>query len=149
MHRGGIISSDLLFASRIRGAAADQGWEIDQITDPLLLSHRAIPDWDVAIIDVTAVSMELGRLVQHLRKAVPQCRIIAFGPHVAEDRLEAARREQCDLVLPRGELNKRLPKLFSEQARDALLSDAPNEKNPVEQAVGRFSADRGSGADAR
>lgn len=117
MRRGGLISRDLLFASRIRGAAAAQGWEVTQVSDPSSLSQQETSDWEVVLIDLAAAPTEIGELVERLRRAVPQCRMIAFDAHVAEDRLEAARRMGCDLVLPRRDLNKRLPRLFLELAR--------------------------------
>jgi hypothetical protein len=36
-----------------------------------------------------------------LRAAAPEARILAFGPHVDDDRLEAARAAGADLVLAR------------------------------------------------
>jgi CheY-like chemotaxis protein len=61
------------------------------------------------IIDLSTPALDVAALMQQLRatgNAVP--RTVAFGPHVHEERLAAAREAGCDQVLSRGEFFARL-----------------------------------------
>jgi len=49
-------------------------------------------------------SLDVEEIVNHLKtKQSAATRVIAFGPHVHEKRLEAARRAGCDVVVSRGQ----------------------------------------------
>ena len=52
---------------------------------------------DVVIVDLA----RFAGLVRDLRRALPDARIVAFGPHVDEDAAATARADGADLVWPR------------------------------------------------
>ena len=52
---------------------------------------------------------DLEALVKALRGHAPFAKILAFGPHVDEQRLDKARAAGCDKVLTRGQLVRDLP----------------------------------------
>lgn len=97
---------DLMFASRVRGAAPDA-----------VVAQRAAGVVEAAGRATTLAIVELeagGALeaVRALRERCPEARLIAFGPHVMEEALEAAREAGAE-VLPRGAFVKRLPELVA------------------------------------
>jgi hypothetical protein len=67
---------------------------------------------DVVIVDVA----RHGDAVSEVRRVAPRARIIAFGPHVDDHRLAAARVSGADVVLPRS-------RFFRDPL--AALEDAP------------------------
>ena len=107
-----LITSDLMVASRIAGAAAPipaTAESIGPAADP-----KGGP-YDVIVVDLQTAGRGATELVSrartiaeaqaHLRPA----KIVAFGPHVAVDRLAEAGRAGADLVVSRGELLGALP----------------------------------------
>ena len=72
------LASDLMDRSRITAAIAD----IAFARDP-----AGCADADVVIVE--------------LRRALPEARIVAFGPHVDEDAARGARDAGADAVWPR------------------------------------------------
>jgi hypothetical protein len=57
-------------------------------------------------------------------------RILAFGPHVAVDRFEAAREAGADEVLARGAFDRRLPDLLRELSVSRDAGAAPGTTAP-------------------
>ena len=56
------------------------------------------------IVDLSMPTVDITELVKRLRSnATVPPRVIAFGPHVHEERLAAARSAGCDVVLSRGQ----------------------------------------------
>ena len=59
---------------------------------------------DLSSIEAAAISVA----VESLRTRFPDAKLVAFGPHVQENRLQAAAHAGCDPVLTRGQLNANL-----------------------------------------
>ena len=62
----------------------------------------------LVIVDLSTPGLDVAGFVKRLRgikasDAMSELRIIAFGPHVHEDRLAAAREAGCDEVMSRGQ----------------------------------------------
>jgi DNA-binding NarL/FixJ family response regulator len=55
---------------------------------------------DCVIVDLATHAEELGRI----RALAPAAHLVAFGPHVDEAALDAARAAGADVVLPRSQL---------------------------------------------
>jgi CheY-like chemotaxis protein len=110
--RGLLISGDLFFTSKVTGTADSLGLQLDvansaqQATTQLSESVYACVLLDLTLpgLDVSDV---IAALPQQDRPAV-----IAFGPHVQTQRLEAARSAGCDEVLPRSRFSAELPQLL-------------------------------------
>jgi DNA-binding NarL/FixJ family response regulator len=82
------LTSDLMDRSRITGAIAG----VEFASDPAGCS-----DADVVIIDLA----RFGSAVREVRRALPDARIVAFGPHVDEEAATDAREAGADVVWPR------------------------------------------------
>ena len=55
------------------------------------------PSADIVVVDLA----RFAAAVSELRTALPNARIVAFGPHVDEEAATAAREAGADVVLPR------------------------------------------------
>lgn len=63
-------------------------------------------------IDLETPDLDLPAIVSRAREARDDCLIVAYGPHVHEARLQAARDAGCDQVLSRGQFDRELPALL-------------------------------------
>lgn len=99
------LVADLLFAARIRGSepAARVVQALDRLV-PLLG-----PQTRLVIVDVQA--SQAAEAIREARARADNAEVVAFGPHVAESALEAARNAGAHRVLPRGQFVKVLPQL--------------------------------------
>jgi len=112
--------SDLIFATRIRAACEDLGCVSRPVRNPPMLQARLDRVDDGKPNDPPAalfVDLELGdaglELIRHAAQhasAPPQ--ILAFGPHVMVEALEAARSAGAHQSLARGGFTSRLPELI-------------------------------------
>jgi hypothetical protein len=104
-----LVTSDLMVSSRVTGLAA--GCEAALDTVVRLDAVAADGRYHVAILDLQGVPGDAGDLVSLARERLaahgPDAgagpALVAFGPHVAADRLAAARAAGADVV-SRGEL---------------------------------------------
>lgn len=106
---------DLLFASRIRGAAAAAGVEVLTVgsADRLIEEVRRLRP-RLVLVDLEARHSDATELIARLR-ADPETagvEIVAFGPHVNRERLQAARDAGASRVLARSAFVRELPPLL-------------------------------------
>jgi CheY-like chemotaxis protein len=113
-----LVSADLFSTSKLTGDAALAGCRLSVVADPALAaSHLAGSPAALVAIDLGTVKVDLTQLVAQLRAAVPgPIAIVAYGPHVHEDRLQAARDAGCDQVLARGQFLAGAQALFRQAA---------------------------------
>jgi hypothetical protein len=106
-----LISPDLMATSRIAGLCRDAGASLETIRS-LGESPHGGPH-DVVLVDLQALSEDPAVVVTRARMLVDAepvtgagapAAIVAFGPHVARDRLALARDAGADDVVSRGEL---------------------------------------------
>ena len=72
-------------------------------------------DATTLIVDLSMASLGVASLVSRLKSnASSHPRIVAFGPHVHEQRLAAAREAGCDLVVSRGQFFLQLETILKE-----------------------------------
>jgi DNA-binding response OmpR family regulator len=104
-----LISNDLMVVSRVQGAAQQRGADVRAVANlPAAIElHRDEPV-GLVIVDLATISLDLAAIVAAFN-ANPEspARLIAFGPHVHEEKLAAAREAGFDQVVSRG-------KFFSE-----------------------------------
>ena len=68
----------------------------------------------LVILDLGMPGLDVRGVVARLRALrVPAAKIIAFGPHVHEALLQAARDAGCDTVLARGQFYARLDEIVT------------------------------------
>jgi CheY-like chemotaxis protein len=113
---GLLLSDDLIFTSRIVGAARARGLEVRaaRSAEALLEQARRRPPGGV-LIDLSNPGLDLPELLRRLGEAcAPPPRVMAYGSHVEAETLRAARAAGCDPVLPRSkfveDLERELPR---------------------------------------
>lgn len=111
-----LLTTDLFFVPVVRSAAANSALETLQIratTDPKLIDANG--EQVVAIlVDLSAISLaELPQIRSALHQFAPSAELVAFGPHVHQIRLDAAREAGFATVMSRGELDHRLSPMIA------------------------------------
>ncbi|MFM2094861.1 MAG: hypothetical protein RIS70_1985, partial [Planctomycetota bacterium] len=67
----------------------------------------------LALLDLGTVTGAVSELISELRAGNPDCKVIAYGPHVHVDRLIEAQKAGCDEVLARGTFSREIPRLLA------------------------------------
>ena len=104
------LSGDLMFASRVKGAAENAGLSFS-------LSGK-LPDEEpeqirFVILDLSTMSKLTDSIVGQCAESCPGAVLIAYGPHVQVAKLDAARAAGIERVLTRGQFDHQLATLFS------------------------------------
>jgi DNA-binding NarL/FixJ family response regulator len=109
------LTGDLLFSSRVSGAAANLGIPL-QICGSVdkLLESASNADCRLVFLDLTLAGVDLQAAVPAIRAKLPQAKIVAYGPHVHEAALAAAKAAGCDEVLSRGQFDREFGRLLRE-----------------------------------
>lgn len=107
---GLMLCDDLIFFSRVSGAARAAGLTVRMVRTPALLLAAAREDAPGGVIvDVHNPGLDLPALLTELKSACePMPRVVAYGSHVEADVLRAARQAGCDRVMPRSQFVKEL-----------------------------------------
>jgi DNA-binding NarL/FixJ family response regulator len=95
-----LFSTDLMFESRVEGAARFVDLELRQVgrlEDCVTLVNQ--PACVLLLLDLEATSVVPQEVISAL--GTPRPPVIAYGPHVQSDLLESAVAAGCDQVLPR------------------------------------------------
>lgn len=110
-----LLSGDLMVVSRVEGAAAQAGAAVRAVTNATQAIEACESESaEVLVIDLAPPAMDVAALVAQLRASRgDSMRIIAFGPHVQEDKLAAAREAGCDVVVSRGQFFTQVGALLS------------------------------------
>lgn len=109
-----LVSGDLMVMSRVAGAASQPGHELTTVADDRTAiescQNRAAA---MLIVDLSTPSLNVAELVAGVKRCGGVAPIvIAFGPHVHEEKLAAARDAGCDRVLSRGQFLGQLDALL-------------------------------------
>jgi CheY-like chemotaxis protein len=113
-----LLSADLLSTSKLGAAAARAGCRLTVIAKPddLVARLTAAPA-GLVVIDLSTTRIDLAPLVTALRGLPkPPVAVLAFGPHVHEERLQSARDAGCDAVLSRGQFHATADAIFGQYA---------------------------------
>lgn len=110
-------AADLLWASKIKATADALSVPCRPARNVEMLDARLVDSpVRAVIVDLEAehalAVLERLAAVRAGEGSTKQIRVVAFGPHVATDALEAARRAGADSVLTRGALNAKLETLL-------------------------------------
>ena len=101
------LSGDLMFASRVRGAAESAGLDFH-----FGGSLPPCDDLDWVIVDLSTRSGAVDGLMQQCQQHCPDAKVIAYGPHVQVARLDKARQAGIPTVITRGQFDRSLSTLF-------------------------------------
>ncbi|MEM1213743.1 MAG: hypothetical protein AAGI68_15755 [Planctomycetota bacterium] len=120
--------ADLIFATRVRAAAEDAGLTSRPVRNPDMLTARldriddGKPNAPVSLFIADLENPESLNLINQLRgweseqpEAAPIA-VIAFGPHVMTDALQAAQDAGATRVMTRGSFTSALPALLQTAA---------------------------------
>lgn len=109
-----LLTSDLMVVSHVQGAAARRGVAVNLAANAEQAAALAkTAEAQFVIVDLATPSLDVAALVKYCRadeSAAP--RIVAFGPHVHKDRLDAARQAGCDYVMSRGQFLSQIDELL-------------------------------------
>ena len=100
-----LMTSDLMTASQVQMPATNAGASLSFAdTTAALLEQCGDGAIDLVIFDLATLDKPIGEVTDQLRSLpAPPGKMIAFGPHVHEAKLQAARDAGCDEVLARGQ----------------------------------------------
>lgn len=111
-----LFSNDLTVLSRVEGAATRLDKNVRSVSTAAQLADcggEGAPE--LLIIDLSSPSVDIEKLVaQWKMQAASATRIVAFGPHVHEERLAAARQAGCDVVVSRGQFFSQLESIVGQ-----------------------------------
>ncbi|MEM6689830.1 MAG: histidine kinase [Planctomycetota bacterium] len=106
-----LLSGDLMFGSKVTAAAKMAGWRvvlggnIPPEDSPKLTDDSAVR---VVVVDLSTRSKIVGSIRGDVQNRFPTAKLVAFGPHVAADRLNAARNAGFDQVLTNNQFSSGL-----------------------------------------
>jgi len=99
------LCADLMFASRVLGAAKTLQVPLKIVPVASDVGRSLSAETRLLIIDLTMPGLDLASAVGTTREQAPAARMVAFGPHVDEEALSAARAAGCE-VLSRGQFQQ-------------------------------------------
>ncbi|MFN0050845.1 MAG: response regulator [Planctomycetales bacterium] len=110
--RGVLISRDLMFTSKVTGTAQQLGLSVVVVPDGAAATRQiAASPVQCMFIDLSLPPWDLPAFIASL-PSDGRPTIIAFGSHVATEKLQEARTAGCDEVLPRSRFSGELPALL-------------------------------------
>jgi len=100
-----LLSSDLMGGSRVESAARRLGVDLRIVGNiDAALDYCAVQRVPLVIVDLGTAGLDLSSLITRLKSGPEHGpATVAFGPHVHEETLDAAKAAGCDLVLSRGQ----------------------------------------------
>ena len=104
-----MLSGDLMFSSRVKAAVQRAGKEFQL--------SGSLPDGDLeslafVIVDLSTRSGVLDGIGEQCAARCPGAKLIAYGPHVQVDSLEAARQAGIQIVMTNGQFDRELQRMF-------------------------------------
>lgn len=106
------LSSDLMFSSRVGGAAKQLQVEMVLVSNAVSLPEKITADCGLAIVDLTLDDLNLPAIVKAVKTAAPGAKVVAYGAHVDHAALADAGEAGCDLVLTRNQFNQQFGELL-------------------------------------
>lgn len=98
-----LVSSDLMASSRLAGVARGLGDTLD-VRAALAAADADAAPYDVVLLDIQSCPDAAAAIVRGRAWAGQGGAVIAFGPHVWKDRLDAAVAAGADAAASRGEV---------------------------------------------
>ena len=112
------LCPNLMFASRVSGAANVLKVPLHVLANPGDLAAKLSADTRLVIIDLGQDGLDLPGIVAAVRAKSSSARVVAFGSHVNEAALSAARAAGCDDIIP----NSQFDRTYVELLRSAAAS---------------------------
>jgi DNA-binding NarL/FixJ family response regulator len=106
------LSSDLMFSSRVGGAAKQLNVEMVLVPNVASLPTKITADSDLVLVDLSLDGLNLPSVVKAVKSAAPQAKVVAYGAHVDHAALADASEAGCNLVLTRNQFNQQYAELL-------------------------------------
>jgi len=106
------VSDDVFFWARVQAAARAAGSDAPRVGDEAGLA-AAVAEGDVSrvLFDLGVRAVDPGACAVRFKAVSPSPELVAFGSHVDEAALSAARAAGFDRVMPNSRFQKELPDL--------------------------------------
>ena len=113
-----LLSSDLMTSSQLAGPAQQQGLSLQTSSSVGDLIEKCTGQAvALVVLDLTLPGLNCAEVIGSLRSGeTPPGAIVAFGPHVHEQKLSAAREAGCDAVFSRGQFFSQAGDVFKTYA---------------------------------
>ncbi len=113
-----LLSGDLFFTSKISGTAGALGIAMQvRAGIPEEIPGPAAGGYRLVIIDLAQAGLSPVDVMARLSES-DRPRVVAYGPHVATGKLQAARDAGCDEVLPRSRFTAELAEILRRNISD-------------------------------
>ena len=109
-----LVSSDLMASSRLAGVARGLGDALDVRASLAAVATDA--SYDVVLIDIQSCPDPAAAIARAREAMVATGHVVAFGPHVWKERLDAAVEAGADTAATRGEVMEGLAALLNRVA---------------------------------
>jgi len=100
------LCPNLMFASRVSGAANVLKVSLHVLANPGDMATKLTSDTRLVIIDLGQEGLNLPGIVADVRAKSSSARVVAFGSHVNESALSAARTAGCDEVMANSQFDR-------------------------------------------
>jgi DNA-binding response OmpR family regulator len=109
-----LLTGDLTVVSRVEGAASRAGAATRAVSSESAAVELCVAEKaELLVVDLNAPSLDIKALIEQVKTVTTTPpHIIAFGPHVHEERLAAAREAGCDEVVSRGQFFTQIDKML-------------------------------------
>ncbi|MCA9026943.1 MAG: hypothetical protein KDA86_17180 [Planctomycetaceae bacterium] len=108
-----LISADLFLGSRIRGAVSASGASLSVVSSGQTALSRLMEDqYALILVDLETPGIDLVEIVRTADSVIPTS-TVAYGPHVKERLLTAAKDAGCTEVLSRGKFDATIGEILS------------------------------------
>lgn len=112
------LTNDLMFSSRVSGAAQSAGVDVRVIGSVAglieLLSDGGIR---LVVLDLTVSGLDPTSVLPEIRNIDSEVAVVAYGPHVHEQKLADAASAGCEQVLSKGQFNSSIVSLINRFAQ--------------------------------
>src|SRR5687767_9688767 len=93
------LSPDLMFSSRLLGAAQTLGVQVQIVAVAADVAQKIAADSRLVLVDLAIDKLDLPAVIAAVRSAAPKAQVIAYGAHVDEAALARAADAGCDQVM--------------------------------------------------
>ena len=111
-----LLSSDLMFGSRVAGTAKQLEIDAALVPNAASLPDKLTADCRLVLVDLSLDGMNIPSIIKAVSARAPQARIIAYGAHVDRSALADATEAGCHLVLTRNQFNQQYGELLKAAA---------------------------------
>jgi len=108
------VSGDLMFGSRVSGVAQQIGMQMQTVMSGAKLL-QVVDDLapKLVIVDLQAPGVDPVAIVKHLSAMPTPPHTVGFGPHVHEQKLQAAQDAGIGTVLTRGQFHSQIGEVLA------------------------------------